>query len=231
MPESYKIKLKDRKEIARETMAFYFEKPKDFIFVAGQHITMKQTGIDDNSRVFCMASAPYEDDLIFAMRMRDSEFKNALKSMPIGAEVEITKPRGSFILHDDMSRPAVFLVGGIGVTPFRSMLLQVAHEKLTHKIFMFYSNYTLLDAAFLDELKDLENKNSSYKFIATMTKAEWHGETGYISKDMLKKYIDDIKALIYYIAGPPGFVLAMRGLIEEIGVNPDDIKTDEFEGY
>ena len=231
MPENYKIKLKLRVEIARDTMAFYFEKPRGFDFIAGQHISMYQTNIEDSKRIFCMASAPYEADLVFAMRMRDSEFKNSLKVMPIGAEVEISDVRGSFIMHSDTSRPAVFLVGGIGVTPFRSIALQATHDKSPHKILMFYSNYTPEDAPFLDEFQDLENKNPNYKLITTMIESKWHGETGYINKNMLEKYINDVKSPVYYIAGPSGFVVAMRNMLNEIGILTDSIKTDEFSGY
>ncbi len=237
MLASYSTKLKGRKEIARATMAFYFEKPKGFNFVAGQHITMTQTATNDNKRVFCMASAPHEKDLIFAMRMRDSEFKNSLKVMPIGTGVEITEARGLFTLHNDASRPAAFLVGGIGITPFRSMALQAAYEKLPHKIFMFYSNYTLEDAAFLTELRELESKNPNYKFIATMTELDsrFRGndnyETSYINKAMLEKYIEDVKLPVYYIAGPERFVGAMRNMLQDLNINANNIKTDEFEGY
>jgi len=236
MPENYAIKLKNRKEVANGTMAFYFDKSQDFSFVAGEHITMTQEQIEDSRRVFCMASAPYEDSLIFAMRMSDSGFKSSLKTMPIGTEVGITESRGSFVLHHDASKPAVFLVGGIGVTPFRSMAMQASHDKRLHKIFMFYSNYKPEDAAFLEELGDLEGKNSSYKLIATMTEMKksntpWQEETGYINKAMLKKYIEDIKTPLYYIAGPPGFVLGMRGMLDEIGIDTDSIKTDQFSGY
>jgi ferredoxin-NADP reductase len=231
MQDRYSIKLKDRKEIASSTMAFYFTKSNDFNFIAGQHVTMYQPNISDNSRIFCVASAPYEDDLIFAMRMRDSAFKNALKLMPIGGEVTITKPRGPFVLHDDTSKPAVFLVGGIGITPFRSMALQSAHDNSPRKIFLFYSNRTRQDAAFFDELNDLEKKNSNYKFIATMTDEVWPGERGYINREMLERCVEDVKIPVYYIAGPEGFVRAMRGMLQSLKINSDNIKTDEFSGY
>jgi len=237
----YKIALKNRGEISESTMAFYFEKPKDFEFIAGQHIVMThinppETDAEGDRRVFCMASAPYEEDLIFAMRMRESAFKRALKTMPAGSEVEIDGPHGSFVLHDDTLRPAVFLAGGIGITPFRSMLLESTNNNSLHKFLLFYSNFRPDDAAFLRELSDLGKKNLNYTFIPTMTEMErsskaWEGETRYIDKAMLEKYIDTQASPVYYIAGPPGFVLAMKGLLQEAGIEPDDIKTDQFSGY
>jgi len=104
----YRSMLKKREEVAEGTMAFYFEKSEGFEFVAGQHIVMThinppETDAEGDRRVFCMASAPHEADLIFAMRMRDTAFKRVLATMPIGTEVEIDGPYGSFVLHDDPS--------------------------------------------------------------------------------------------------------------------------------
>src|SRR5258708_14324050 len=104
-----------------------------------------------------------------APRMRDTAFKRVLKPMPPGTPITIDGPMGSMTLQNDSSRPAVFLAGGIGITPFISMARRAAHEKLPHKIFLFYSNHKPADAPFLRELTDLQNENHNYKLIATMT--------------------------------------------------------------
>lgn len=233
----YIAKLKKREEVAEGTMAFYFEKPSGFEFVAGQHVVMthinpSETDAEGDRRVFCIASAPYEKDLIFAMRMRDTAFKRVLKTMPIGTEVEIDGPYGEFILHNDPSRQAVFLAGGIGITPFRSMILDATGSNLSHRIFLFYSNYKPQVSAFFEELANVQKENPNYIFIATMTDMPaWEGETGYINKKMLEKHLDSLLEPVYYIAGPPGFVLAMRGLLQEAGIDPNDVKFDQFVGY
>ena len=167
---SDKVKLKSRREIAEGTMAFHFEKPPGFAFKAGQALAwtlLDPPETDDESRMrnFSIASAPGEPDLMIATRMRDTAFKRVLKTMPLGTEVRIVGPFGSLILHQNADRPAVFLAGGIGITPFRSMLRQAAEQKLPHHIFLFYSNRRPEDAAFLEELEELEKENSNYKFI------------------------------------------------------------------
>src|SRR5207244_6108918 len=131
----YKVKLKAREEICAETMAFHFEKPEGFVYKAGQFadytlINPPETDAEGNTRGFSLASAPYEGDLMSATRMRDTAFKRVLKTMEIGTEVSLDAPYGSFTLHNNSRIPAVFLTGGIGVTPVRSIVLQAAHDNL-----------------------------------------------------------------------------------------------------
>jgi ferredoxin-NADP reductase len=237
----YRIKLKDRKQIAEGTMAFRFEKPEGFAYKAGQFadftlINPAETDAEGNIRGFSLASAPYEDFLMFATRMRDTAFKRVLKTMEPGTELTLDGPYGSFTLHNNASTPAVFLTGGIGVTPVRSIVHQAAHEKFPHKIFLFYSNNRPEDGAFLDELTEARKANPNYTFIGTMTQMEksgraWHGETGYITQAMLLKYIGDLALPIYYVAGPQSMVHAMREILNGAGVNDDNIRTEEFTGY
>lgn len=166
--------------------------------------------------------------------MRDTAFKRALKILPIGSEIQMEGPYGLFVLHEDSTRPAVFLAGGIGITPIRSMLVHATHEKVAHKFYLFYSNRRPEDTAFFAELKNLALAN--YKFIPTMSDVDqsgalWDGETCYIDKKILERYLGTLEGPIYYIVGPTGFVLAMRGMLCEAGISTAYIKTDQFLGY
>jgi ferredoxin-NADP reductase len=240
MPAS-KVRLKERKEVAEGTMAFYFEKPAGFEFQAGQFLNYTlidppETDAEGNLRSFSIASAPGEEDLMLATRMRDTAFKRVLKALPLGTEVKIDGPFGSFTLHRDASRTAVFVAGGIGITPFRSMILDATRKKLSHRLFLFYSNRRPEDAAFLSELQQAKNQNPSFKLIGTFTEIEksqqpWHGETGFIDHRMLAKYLSDLAAPIYYSAGPPAMVTAMREMLVHAGVSEDNIRTEDFAGY
>ena len=248
----YKTKLIKKEEVAEGTMAFYFEKPDGFDFIAGQYVTVSlinppETDEEGNSRFFSLITAPYENCLGVATRMRDTAFKRVLKNLPIGSEVKIAGPDGSFYLHKDAYKPAVFLIGGIGITPVFCIIKNAAYEKLPHQLFLFYSNKRPEDAAFLKELQNLEKENKNFKLIATMTsptesrspdqsvgkksKQAWRGETGFINKEMLQKYIGNLNSPIYYMSGPPVMVKAMRELAEKIGAIDDNIKFEEFAGY
>src|ERR1022692_702679 len=234
-------KLVSRHEVAERTTAFRFEKPSNWTFEAGQSLDMTlceppETDAEGNIRTFSMASGPDEDTLIVATRMRDTAFKRVLKTMPLGSAVKIEGPSGSLTLHNDVTRTAVFLAGGIGITPFRSMVLRAAKEKLTHRIVLFYSNRRPEDAPFLDELQALEKENPNYKLVASMTEMakshrSWHGEVGQIDREMLLRYLKDAASPIYYVAGPPEMVKGLHKTINGAGVDDDNIRAEEFAGY
>jgi ferredoxin-NADP reductase len=171
-----------------------------------------------------------------ATRLRDTAFKRVLKIVPLGTAVKIEGPFGNLTLHNNAARPAVLLAGGIGITPFRSILFRAAKEKLPHRIFLFYSNRRPEDAPFFEALQALEKENSNYKLIATMTgmedsHKEWHGESGLINQELLARYLQNAVSPIYYIAGPAGMVKSLHTMLNEAGVDDDDIRTEEFVGY
>lgn len=238
---TYLVKLKDRRQVAERTMAFQFEKPEGFTFKAGQSIDMtlinpSETDGEGNGRAFSIASAPDEGMVLVATRMRDTAFKRVLGTMPIGSQVKIEGPFGNLVLHNNHARAAVFLAGGIGITPFRSILLRAGREQLPHRLFLFYSNRRPEDAPFLEELQVMQRHNLNYTFVATMTDMgrshhPWQGETGVINQEMLAKHLKSAASPIYYMAGPPGMVKAMRTLLNSMGVDDDDIRTEEFAGY
>ncbi len=235
------VKLIEREAVADGTMAFHFEKPAGFLYVAGQFadftlINPPETDAEGNTRGFSLASAPYENDLRIATRMRATAFKQVLKRLPYGTELKLDAPYGSFTLHKNAAIPAVFLTGGIGITVARSILLEATHMAVPRRIMLFYANHRPGDAAFLDELSTLAAQNSDFTFVPTMTKMEaagkeWAGETGHITEAMLKHYIGDLTTPIYYITGPASLVAAMRKTLTDAGVDEDTIRTEEFTGY
>jgi ferredoxin-NADP reductase len=241
MMDTFRTKLVRQEEIAEGTKAFYFEKPKGFEFRAGQYVDVTlidppETDAAGTTRSFTLASAPHEEHVMVATRMRGSAFKRVLDKLEPGNEVDLEGPMGSFTLHQNASKPAVFLSGGIGITPFLSMSRRAAHEKLAHPIYLFYSNYRPEDSAFLESLSALEKINPRFRLIATMTDMgrsarKWSGETGFIDEVMLRRYIESMKGPIYYIAGPPAMVSAMQKMLDKAGVDPDDVRTEEFAGY
>jgi ferredoxin-NADP reductase len=159
-----------------------------------------------------------------------------LKTMPIGTEISLDAPYGSLTLHDDASVPAVFLSGGIGITPVRSIVLQATHDKLPHKIVLFDSNRRPEFAAFLDDLTEAQEANPNFTFVGTMTEMgksgeAWGGETGFVTKAMLMKSVADLNLPIYYVSGPKAMVAAMRKILNDAGVKDDTIRTEEFTGY
>jgi len=241
IPPPTTVKLLSRDEVAEGTMAFRFERPDNWAFKAGQYLDMTlldplETDSEGNVRSFSIASGPNEETLMVATRMRDTAFKRVLKTMPPGTAVKIDGPSGDLTLPDNFTRAAVFLAGGIGITPFRSMICLAASERLSHQIFLFYSNRRPEDAPFLAELESLERDNPKYKLIASMTdmaksRRSWSGETGFINQEMLGRYLGGAASPIYYVAGPPAMVKGLHEMLTKAGMNDDDIRAEEFEGY
>ncbi len=242
---AYEVALKEKKQLAEGTIAFVFEKPNGFHFQAGQHIRMTlmnapETDSEGHSRFFSLANSPQEKDLVIAMRMRDTAFKRVLGRMQVGDKVRIEillkSPHGSFTLHDDPSKAAVFLIGGIGIVPAFSMIKDATERTLPHEMFLFYSNRRPEDAPFLDELENVAKQHPSFTLMATMTRPEksaksWRGETGCINHSMLKRYVDDLQSPIYYLAGLPEMVSAMKTMLTDAGVREENIRAEEFTGF
>jgi ferredoxin-NADP reductase len=135
----YQSTLLGRTDVADGTMAFQFEKPKHFVFKAGQYIDLTLSGTQPGlpnglTHTFSIASSPCDKELVVTTRMRDTVFKQAISILPIGSQVRIEGPMGSFSLHKNTARPAVFLAGGIGIAPFLSMISYATAEKLPHPI-------------------------------------------------------------------------------------------------
>lgn len=244
----YSLKLQGRREVAERTLECRFDKPEDMIFKAGQFMDLtliapSQTDAKGNVRGFSISSAPDDEELVFATRLRDTAFKRTLGTMPLGTEVKAEGPFGNLTLHNDASRPAVLLAGGIGITPFRSIVRYVAHRQLPHRILLFYANRRPEDAPFLDEFCNLADRNPNFRFIPTMTQmsgshVSWTGATGYVTHMLIAQHLLSVmssengrSAPIYYITGPPTMVAGVRTMLNRASIDDDDIRTEEFAGY
>ena len=238
---TYESRLEERAEVAERTMAFHFQKPAGFTFKPGQAMDVilldsPSADAETTRHTFSIVTAPYEDKLVVATRMRDSAYKQALKSVAIGSPVRLEGPSGSLTLHGDRTRPAVFVAGGIGITPFMSVLRHATNNQLEQRILLLYANRRPEDAAFLDELQLLEGRNKNFQLFATMTQMDksrrpWNGETNRVDEVLITRAAGDLSAPVYYVAGPPAMVEAMRQRLNGIGVGDDDIRSEEFYGY
>ncbi|HBP86170.1 MAG TPA: FAD-dependent oxidoreductase [Nitrospirales bacterium] len=240
-PSLYKVALKKRQEVAKGTMAFYFDRPSGFTFKAGQFIELSLPNLstsepDGHIRALTLASAPSEQQLMVATRLRDTAFKRMLVEIPLETTIDLEGPFGQFTIPSGDSRTIVFLAGGIGVTPFRSMLVEAARQKLPHRFILLYSNRRPEDAAFLDELQTLQGENKHFTCIGTMTSPNggtkpWKGETGRIDQVMLRKYVKVTETALYYVVGPPAMVDGLRKMLESAGIHNANIRSEEFVGY
>jgi ferredoxin-NADP reductase len=234
------VRLRRREEVAAGTMAFHFDKPEGFRFKPGQAVDLvlpdPAAGAESLRHAFSIVSAPHEAEIVLATRMRSSAFKEALHRLPLGAPVQVDGPFGSLTLPTRQDRAAVFIAGGIGITPFMSMLRHAAHIRSQQPLVLLYSNRRPEDSAFLTELQRMEGENRRFQLVATMTdmpqsRLPWMGETGKIDEALLKRIGAGLGSPVYYVAGPPAMVAALRETLEGAGVADDDVRSEEFHGY
>jgi ferredoxin-NADP reductase/nitrite reductase/ring-hydroxylating ferredoxin subunit len=199
-------------------------------------------------RHFTISSSPTENFIMFSTRIRDSPYKNRLSTLEKGTKVKVRGAEGQFVLHQDYTNPDIFLSGGIGVTPFRSMIKYATDMQLPVKIIMFDSNRNRNNILFKKEFDEWANMNKNLKIIYTIsendqnneqsslssTANDWKGEYGRINKAMILKYVDTsvLNNSIFYICGPPNMLKAMQSLLQEdLEIPKEKIKVEEFIGY
>ena len=235
----YTLKLLDKREIAHQTYIFIFSKPDHFTFIPGQYAgftlpILLKTQPTNSTRRFSLLSTPQDEHLVIATRMQPSSYKQALIELPIGSEVKCAGPSGNFVLHADTHIPAVLIAGGIGITPFYSMIQSNFEQSITRPIYLFYANRTLSEAAFLTTLSSWQKEHAQFNFIPILTDSiptNWQGESGFLSYDMLKKYIEDLTQPVFYICGSPTMVQSVQTTLLELDILPEKIKIEDFPGY
>jgi ferredoxin-NADP reductase len=236
----FEAALIGREFVAERTMSFRWAKPAGWDYRAGQFIDITlhdppETDAEGDTRGFSVSSAPCEDIIQITTRLRDTAFKRVLQQVAIGTTMKLEGPFGDFRLHN-ARRPAVLLAGGIGITPFRSILVEkIRCGSLPYRVVLFHANRRPQDAAFADEFRQLARIEPKLDFVPVMTAVppgeKWDGERGHIDAAMLERHNDDAAGAIYYVAGPAGMVQSSRRVLDEMGVDADDIHTEEFTGY
>jgi ferredoxin-NADP reductase len=234
----HKIKLLAKREIAKDTLLFIFEKPEGLTFAPGQYagftlIDPSETDANGITRRFSLLSSPDDKEIMIATRIQNSAFKRVLNKLSMGSEIKFAGPTGNFTLHEDTTIPAVFIAGGIGIVPFYSMIKHATHHHLSRELFLFYGNQSRQDAALLPELNLLQQQNSHLKLIPTLAlpDATWSGETGYITHTMIKKQIQNLAIPLYYICGSPVMVTTLQETLVEMGIAEERIRIEDFPGY
>jgi len=224
--------LVDRATVAEGTGAFTFRLDGDMPFTAGQTVDLTipsplHSDEKGNARTFSITSSPADlPSITIATRLTGSAFKRTLLEAPIGLAVEADGPYGSFTLHHKASRPALFLAGGIGITPFRSIVKDATERHLAHRLVLLYSNRSRATSAFLDDLDGWARANANVRIVPVFTET-----SGFVTAEIIKRETPDLASAIAYAAGPDPFVRAMRQALLDAGVDPDDIRSEEFPGY
>jgi ferredoxin-NADP reductase len=241
MPK-WATRLIKRTEAAEGTMAFVFERPAGFNFRAGQFMLVSlsnppYTDAKGNRRTFSIASPPQETNhLEIAVRMTGSALKRSLAEMELGTPLELLGPSGSFVLPKESPVPTVFIAGGVGITPFRSMVLDLVSAGMPQQTTLIYSNRSPRAAAFHEEFLRIADTNPDFKYLPTMTQAEkspqpWEGERRHVDAQFLLDHFGNLASLRFFVAGPPRLVAGVGQALISAGSDPALVHSEEFEGY
>lgn len=227
---SFYTHLLSAREIAESTVEYILQRPDGFAFQAGQHVNLKlqQLNHEDKKglrRTFTIASAPYEESIHIVTRDTGSGFKRTLRE---GVQtVEMLGPLGK--LTRDPNVPAVFIAGGVGITPFRSMVLDSLHNEVAAPMTLLYSNRAVESAVFLPLFQELA-ANDQYRF--TLHFLQTGGETGQrIDGAFIRANVTRFDEAIFYLCGPQGMVEAMRDILKNMEVVDERVRFEIFWGY
>lgn len=240
-----KLQLISKKQESADTVSFFFKpdsilnwKPGQFLRYQIPDNTPDERGIN---RFYSIASAPFEGNIRLTTKfaqINGSTFKNNLRKLNTGENIEGFGPSGSFIIEDP-GKNYVFIAGGIGITPFRSILLDLDHQGKPLNVTLLYANRTM-NALFKSDFEALAKNHPEFKIYYIISE-EPVIETnllpnvkilpGKINEAILKSSILNLQSSIFYISGPEPMVLSFEEMLSKMGILKENIKRDYFPGY
>jgi ferredoxin-NADP reductase len=240
VPRRYTLSLIDRHRESPTAMTFRFStKGTGFSYLSNQAIRLALPGVDDPwgaARLFSLSSSPTEAGWIaVTCKISDTPFKQALARLAPGATADVYGPMGAFVLNT--SRPAVFLAGGIGITPFRGMLRFARDTHLEQPLVLLYSARTPEELVFRSQLDEIAASAPNTSVHYTITRPDesrqaWAGRVGRIDAAWIREAVGDVPRPCYYVAGLPEMVAGTARLLgETLSVPEDDIDYEMFRGF
>jgi len=238
-----KLKLVDKRQEAQGTKSFFFETEKDFDYLPGQYfyITVPKLKYKDSrgaTRHFTLSSSPTEGKIIsITTRIRkNSGFKQTLDELEIGTDIEGEGPEGTFVLDEKEKGSHVLIAGGIGITPFRSMIKYAIDKNIGTQIHLIYSNSLPEQISFRKELENWTRKSDNFKLSMTVTRPEeskekWSTLTGRIDKKMITHLTSHLSSPTFWLCGPSKIVDAMEKLMGELNISAGYVHSEKFPGY
>jgi ferredoxin-NADP reductase len=224
-----KLKLAARKTESPGVKSLIFKPEKPLAWKAGQylHYVLNHPSTDDrgSDRWFTNSAAPFERHVRITTRFADSKgstFKKTLKALKIGDTIEFSSLEGDFIVTD-ARKDYVFIAGGIGITPFRSILKQAEHEGKKLRVQMLYANRKHV-AAYKKEFDAMAKRNPHLKI-------HYLFHPRRIDEPTVRELIPDLKKPLFYVSGPEPMVESVGKMLQKIGVPKNHLKQDWFPGY
>jgi len=230
-------RIKKRTKVADATFLIEFRLPRKMRYLPGQSFEVKL--IDPpyrdkggTARFFSIANSAGRRDYVTTItRLRKSAFKRSIAQMPIGSKVEVGSIGGTFLLPAGKKHSLVFIAGGVGITPFHSMI-DYALSQSGWRVQLLYSNRNQKRTVHFEELRKLAEKKRNFQVVFTMTgQRGWKGERARINQGFIKRYVKSLKTKLFYLAGSPRMNYDITTALLKLGVSAGRIKAEDFTGY
>lgn len=235
------LRLLKKEQLSPNVYGFSFASDQPLQFKPGQYLewTLPELHADTrgNRRYFTIASSPTESDVLLGVRTytEGSSFKKGLLAMTAGDPIVVSQLSGEFILPKNKAQKLVFIAGGIGITPFRSMMKYLIDKREKRDVVLMYACAGERDFVYQDVFDQAAQEiEADIHYIVTEKSnvtSKWPGKVGYITKEMIQQEIPDFLERIFYISGPGAMVSAYKKLLLELNVSNAKIKTDYFPGF
>jgi glycine betaine catabolism B len=228
-------------KITPDSADFVLAPDRKFAYEPGQYMefTLPHNDVDSRGqrRYFTLASSPTEDTIRVGVKFykRSSSFKEAMLDMDRNTYISATSLGGDFTLPQDKKQKLVFIAGGIGVTPYRSMIKYLVDKNEQRDVTLLYSANTARDIAYTDVFEAAQQQ-LGIKPVYMLTKEATElpnnrYRAGKITSEVITREVPDYAERLFYISGPQPMVAGISHTLHELGVSRDHIKTDFFSGY
>lgn len=232
--------LQEKIPVAHDVMDFVFKPEKKMAYVPGQYMewTLPHHNSDSrgNRRYFTLASSPTEDNIRLGVKFyeKGSSYKKNLYNLTSATPLVGSQLAGEFTLPPDLRKKIVFIAGGIGITPYRSMVKFLVDRKEKRNIIILYANKTAEEIVYRDVF-DQAQRVCGIKTVYTLTDMKsipksWNGKTGRINETMIREEVSDYKDRYFYLSGPYSMITSFEAVLTGMGVHQDKIKKDFFPG-
>ncbi len=191
------------------------------------------THLKNEEHPFTISSSPSQKSHLASTIKASGDFTSQIHLLQKGDKVKIVGPFGKLsFIEKNHTGPIVFIAGGIGITPFMSMLQYMADTNHKRKVVLFYFNETESDIAFRQELNELSSADISLKLqvVYVLSKqSDWKGEKGHFNKQLVEKYCPDpLVNNRYYTCGPPRMSDAVLKELKALDIPLKNIHSEMF---
>src|SRR3989344_9692123 len=231
------LTLVDKIKIAPNIFEFVFSPNKKFSYIPGQYFewTLSHKNPDSRGvrRYFTIASSPTEEKIRLGVKfdqVKGSSFKRKFLSLEKGSKVYAGQLSGDFVLPKNTSEKLVFIAGGIGVTPMRSIVKNLIDNKEKRDIVLFYTCSEPSEFVYKDIFDSARQNGLKTVYVCSHPTPDWKGRIGRIDEKMIRE-VEGFWDRTYYLSGPGSMVDSYKNLIRKMGIKPQRIVTDYFPGY